>query len=73
MYSLLFSLRDTITFESVIYHGEGSKAEGLPGRVRVITPAYVKYTASDSVESNYSVAAVPTEVCIYYLLSNLIL
>ena len=68
MYSLLFSLRDTIAFESVIYHGEGSKAEGLPGRVRVITPAYVKYTASNSFQSNYTVAAVATDkVCIYYL------
>ena len=70
MYSLLFSLRDTITFESVIYHGEGSKAEGLPGRVRVITPAYVKYITTDppSFQSNYTVAAVATDkVCIYYL------
>lgn len=45
----------------MIYHGDGSKAEGLPGRVRVISPAYVKYTGTDSFESNYTVAGISTD------------
>ena len=46
----------------MIYHGDGSKAEGLPGRVRVISPAYVKYIANtDSFLSNYTVAGVSTD------------
>ena len=57
----LSQLRDTISFESVIYHGDGSKAEGLPGRVRVISPAYVKYTGTDSFESNYTVEGISTD------------
>ena len=53
------SYRDILQLEAVIYHDEDSKAEGLPARIRVIAPAYVKYIPNtNSFESNYSVAQV---------------
>ena len=51
--------RDTLELQAIVYHGPGSKAEGFPGRVRVIAPAYVKFIdGTDTFQSNYTVANV---------------
>ena len=50
---------DTVEIKALIYHINGSKAEGKPARIRAMLPRYVKYvtdssTKNDSFLSNYS-------------------
>ena len=59
---LCFVNRDVINFVSNIWHGEGSKAEGWPAKIRVIAPKYVKYVENqNSFDSNYTVQSVKTD------------
>ena len=62
-FHILFSAcRDVINFVSNIWHGEGSKAEGWPAKIRVIAPKYVKYVeGKNSFDSNYTVQSVKTD------------
>lgn len=72
---MLDFFRDTIEFTAVIYHDDGSmgsKAEGLPARIRVISPAYVKYTDDNSFTSNYTVKSISTDK-VKLLFSNLLI
>ena len=54
--------REKIHFETVIWHGPESKAEGWPAKIRVIAPKYVKYVeGQNDFESNYTVQSVSTD------------
>lgn len=64
--------RNQIRFEAVIYHGEGSKAEGLPAKIRVIAPSYVKYLDSDTFETNYTQGGDGNKVSILFSIENLL-
>ena len=58
---MVYLFRDTLAFTSHIFHAENSEGEGLPAKIRVITPLYVKYVeGSDEFKSNYTVKSVAT-------------
>ena len=56
-----------VAFKSFIYHAEDSKAEGLPARIRVITPSYVYFvdtgpiSSQNTYESNYTIKSVSAD------------
>lgn len=56
-----------VAFKSFIYHADDSKAEGLPARIRVITPSYVYFVDSGPInsqntfDSNYTIKSVSTD------------
>ena len=53
---------EVINFVSIIKHGNNSMAEGLPARIRVITPSYTKYVENkNNFVSNYTVKAVSAD------------
>ena len=61
MYTYIF-YREKIHFETIIWHGPESKAEGWPAKIRVIAPKYVKYVeGQNDFKANYTVQSVSTD------------
>ncbi len=48
---------ERVYFNGYTYHTNISKAEGHPGRIRVISPNYLVFTENDTFTSNYSTQA----------------